>query len=229
MLVGQTEEQLLKAAEKLAEEKRWSEAADLLAAENQPTDFLLDKRVWYLSRAKRCDEALSILEQLRQRRPDDFRPWFDVEPDEFDIARVQQTLTEFGSGTGLLTDAGVKAVQAAVSDCGGEYLPLWEEVERETTAGRGAAADLVRAVRTLADDFHIQLLVRLARHYQARRDDGQAVPLLEEVLRRRPDREDVAQLLITGYRETGQMTRAAQLETAYRPEFVAAQRKSEIE
>lgn len=155
--------------------------------------------------------------------------WLDIETDGFDVARLREAVTDLGSGTGLLTDAGVRTIQARIADYGGEYLPLWEEVERETTGGRGAAADLVRAVRALADDFHIQLLMRLARHYQARRDDGQAIPLLEEVLRRRPDREDVAQLLIAGYRETGQMTRAGQLEATYRPEFVATESRAEIE
>jgi hypothetical protein len=78
----------------------------------------------------------------------------------------------------------------------------------------------VRAVRMLTEDFHIQLLVRLADHYRARRDVPQAIPLLEEVLRRRPGREDVAHMLIGDYRETGQTVRAGQLETTYRPEFV---------
>jgi DNA-binding SARP family transcriptional activator len=153
----------------------------------------------------------------------------EIETDEFDIARLRRTAEDVGAGRGLLTDPGVTAIQAAIADYGGEYLPIWEEVERETTSGRGSAADLVRAVRALADDFHIQLLMRLARHHQARRDDAQAIPLLEELLRRRPDREDAAQLLISAYRETGQITRARQLEMTYRPEFVATQTRSEIE
>ena len=59
------------------------------------------------------------------------------------------------------------------------------------------------------------------------RDVPQAIPLLEEVHRRRPEREDVAQMLISDYRETGQTMRAGQLETAYRSDFVQAPRRTE--
>ena len=154
--------------------------------------------------------------------------WLEIETDEFDVARLRGTSEEF-AGTGLLTEVGVRVIQAALADYGGEYLPIWEEVERQTTSGRGSASDPVRAVRAVAEDFHIQLMLRLARHHQARRNDGDAIPLLEEVLRRRPDREDVAQLLTSVYRETGQMTRARQMEMTYRPEFAATERRSETE
>jgi hypothetical protein len=146
----------------------------------------------------------------------------DLEGVEFDVARLRLIADDLASGNGLLTEAEIKAVKGAIADDGGEYLPAWDEVERQTTSGRGSAGELVRSVRTLADDLHIQLLVRLARHYEARRDSPQAIPLLEEVLRRRPERQDVAQLLVADYRETGQVVRARQLETTYRLEFVQA-------
>src|SRR5438552_1355313 len=134
---------------------------------------------------------------------------------------------DLASGNGLLTETEIKRVQGAIADDGGEYLPAWDEVERQTTSGRGSAGELVRTVRTLAEDLHIQFLVRLARHYQARRDSPQAIPLLEEVLRRRPERADVAQLLIADYRETGQVMRARQLETTYRLESVQTTTRTE--
>jgi DNA-binding SARP family transcriptional activator len=151
----------------------------------------------------------------------------DLDTAQFDIASLRRTADDLAAGNGLLTEAGIKAIEASIADSGGEYLPVWEEVERQTTGGRGSAGDLVRAVRTLADDCHVQLVVRLAHHYRARRDSPQAIPLLEEVLRRRPEREDVAQLLIGDYRETGQTTRARQLETAYRGESVEMERKTD--
>jgi plasmid stability protein len=120
------------------------------------------------------------------------------------------------AGSGLLTDAGIRAIEAGIASYVGEYLPIWDEVERQTTGGRGSAGDLVRAVRTLTEDLHLRLLLRLARHYRARRDNPRAIPLFEEVLRSRPERQDVAQLLIAEYRDTGQTVRAQQLETTYR-------------
>jgi plasmid stability protein len=140
----------------------------------------------------------------------------DVETAEFDVARLRHTADELAAGSGLLTDAGIKAIEAGIASYVGEYLPIWDEVERQTTGGRGSAGDLVRAVRTLTEDLHLQLLLRLARHYRARRDNPRAIPLFEEVLRSRPERQDVAQLLIAEYRDTGQTLRAQQLETTYR-------------
>ena len=153
----------------------------------------------------------------------------DLDTAEFDVAQLRHTADELAAGSGLLTDAGIKAIEVAIASYAGDYLPIWDEVERQTTGGRGSAGDLVRAVRTLADDLHTQLLVRLARHHEARHDSPQTIPLLEEVLRRRPEREDVAQILTAAYRDTGQMTRARQLETTYRSELVQQQRKPEIE
>ena len=151
----------------------------------------------------------------------------DLQGVDFDVARLRSIADDVASGNGLLTEAEIKAVQGAIADHDGEYLPAWDEVERQTTSGRGSAGELVRAVRKLVEDLHIQLLVRLARHYEARRDSPQAIPLLEEVLRRRPEREDVAQLLVADYRETGQVMRARQLETTYRLEFVQATTRTE--
>jgi len=148
----------------------------------------------------------------------------DLETVEFDVARIRNTADELAAGSGLLTDAGIKAIEVGIASYAGEYLPVWDEVERQTTGGRGSAGDLVRAVRTLTENLHTQLLLRLARHYQARRDGPQAIPLLEEVLRSRPEREDVAQLLIAEYRDTGQTIRAHQLETTYRPETAGTRR-----
>jgi len=153
----------------------------------------------------------------------------DLETAEFDVARLRTTADDLAGGSGLLTEAATKAIEVAIANYGGEYLPVWDEVERQTTSGRGSAGDLIRAVRTLADDLHTQLLVRLARHYEARHDSPQTIPLLEEVLRRRPEREDLAQILTAAYRDTGQMIRARQLETTYRSELVQQQRKPEIE
>src|SRR6202011_3245362 len=94
----------------------------------------------------------------------------DLEGVEFDVAQLRHTADELAAGSGLLTDAGIKAIEVAIASYAGDYLPIWDEVERQTTGGRGSAGDLVRAVRTLADDLHTQLLVRLAGHHEARHD-----------------------------------------------------------
>jgi len=69
--VAPTREVLLAQAEQAAEQKEWSQAADLLAAAGDATD-VVDKRVFYLSRARRYDEALEAVATLRARDPDNF-------------------------------------------------------------------------------------------------------------------------------------------------------------
>ena len=61
----------LLAAERRRRPKDWSRAADLLADAGDASD-VLDKRVFYLSRAKRYDEAFELLATLREREPDNF-------------------------------------------------------------------------------------------------------------------------------------------------------------
>src|SRR5205823_3515265 len=63
----------------------------------------------------------------------------DLETVEFDVARLRSTADDLAAGTGLLTEAAMKAIAVAIANYGGEYLPVWEEVERQTTSGRGSA------------------------------------------------------------------------------------------
>lgn len=65
----------LERAAALAEQKKWSEAADALTEAGED-DFVLDKKGWYLSRAKRHDEALVVWAELRLRQPNSFRPLY---------------------------------------------------------------------------------------------------------------------------------------------------------
>ena len=137
----------------------------------------------------------------------------------FDVASLRRTADEWASGTGLLPQDVVTEVESAIAMCDGEYLPLWDELEEKLTESRGAAGALVQSVRQLVQDIHVRLLLRLSHHHQARRELPRVIPLLEEVLRRRPDRQDVVSRLVAAYRQTGQVSRAEQLETTHRPEF----------
>lgn len=68
-------EQLFAQSDEAAAALRWSDAADLLGEAGNSTR-VLDKRVFYLSRAKRYTEALDILEELRNREPQSYRHWY---------------------------------------------------------------------------------------------------------------------------------------------------------
>jgi tetratricopeptide (TPR) repeat protein/cold shock CspA family protein len=62
----------LQAAEKLAGEKRWAEAAGVLEGAGESTE-VLERRCFYLSRAARYAEAIELLEGLRKRLPNSAR------------------------------------------------------------------------------------------------------------------------------------------------------------
>src|ERR1700737_2586925 len=55
----------------------------------------------------------------------------DVETADFDVAQLRHTADELATGSGLLTDAGIKAIEAGIASYAGDYLPIWGEVERE--------------------------------------------------------------------------------------------------
>jgi predicted Zn-dependent protease len=94
----------------------------------------------------------------------------------------------------------------------GEFLPDWEEIERETNGGRGAAAEYIRALRQLAETATVDLMGALATNHMARQEPKKAIPLLEQALERQSDREDLARKLRAAYLETGQLARAADLQ-----------------
>jgi DNA-binding SARP family transcriptional activator len=154
---------------------------------------------------------------------------FQLDATEFDVHIIRQTADEWAGRAGLLPRQGVAEVEAAMALYTGEYLPIWDELDQRLTGGRGAAGELVRSVRLLMEDAYIRLLIGLGHHYGARRDPRRGIPLLEEVLRRQPDREDVANLLAAAYRDTGQPSRARQLETTYRTDVTQPRPKFDTE
>lgn len=89
-------EELLKEATRAADDRDWSRAADILAGA-VPSDFVVDRRAWYLSRAKRYDEALELLSELQRRRPDDFRPYYMIGYQYYDQGKYRESLSWFDS------------------------------------------------------------------------------------------------------------------------------------
>jgi tetratricopeptide (TPR) repeat protein len=86
--------QVIFAAQAAAEKKEWDQAADLLASAGEGLD-VLDKRCFYLSRAKRYPEALQLLSQWRQRRPDEFMPLYMTGYQYYDQGQYVEALIWF--------------------------------------------------------------------------------------------------------------------------------------
>jgi DNA-binding SARP family transcriptional activator len=140
---------------------------------------------------------------------------FDLDACSVDLVTLLELARECAGREGLLSEALAAEVEAALVAAEGEFLPGWDAIEREVTGGRGTSGDLVRDIRGRAEDARVTLLAALAQNRIARRDAGRAIPLLEQALERRPDREDLALNLRAAYLETGQIGRAAALQREY--------------
>jgi hypothetical protein len=140
---------------------------------------------------------------------------FDLDACSVDLVSLVGLERECAGREGLLSETLGAEVEAALMSSAGEFLPCWDEIEREVTSGRGSAGDLVRDLRGRAEVTRVALLAALARNHLARRDPARAIPLLEQALERRPDREELALNLRAAYVETGQVGLATALQNEY--------------
>jgi hypothetical protein len=140
---------------------------------------------------------------------------FDHGAGAVDVIRLFDLARECAGKDDLLSEPLVAEVEMALMGAEGEFLPGWDQIEHEVTGSRGTAGDLVRDLRLKAEDARVTLLAALARNRMARREPAKAVPLLEQALERRPDREDLALNLRAAYLETGQIGRASAVEREY--------------
>ena len=140
---------------------------------------------------------------------------FDLDSCSVDLVTLVGLERECAGREGLLSEALAAEVEAALMSSAGEFLPGWDEIEREVTGGRGSAGDVVRDLRGRAEVSRVALLAALAKNQMARQEPARAIPLLEQALERRPDREDLALYLRAAYLETGQVGRATALQNEY--------------
>lgn len=136
----------------------------------------------------------------------------DLTQCSIDLLRLEEMAGECVAKEGILSPNLVDGATVLLDGSAGEFLPGWEQLEKEVNGARGAAGDLVRQLRQRAETARIDLMGALAANHIARQEPGRAIPLLEQALERQPDREDLARKLRAAYLETGQMARAAELQ-----------------
>jgi len=136
----------------------------------------------------------------------------DLAQCSIDLLRLEEMAAECVAKEGLMSADLVDAATALLDESAGEFLPGWEQLEKEVNGARGAAGDLVRQLRQRAETARIDLMGALAANFMARQEPSRAIPLLEQALERQPGREDLARKLRAAYLETGQLARAAELQ-----------------
>ena len=195
---------LLAQADRAANAKDWDRAADLLVNAGEQTR-VLDKRTFYLSRAKRYDEALSVLSLLRAREPHSFmwqymsgyqyyeqKRWDEAVPWLIAAYRIEPThlrnlyrLAHARRGQGE-TD---RAIRAAA-----EVLRLWHELPESAQQ---------REAGTFAKASYL-----LGRHHVDRGEFREAVPFLQQAADHDQADHDKWYLLGKALRRTDQLDAA---------------------
>jgi hypothetical protein len=103
----------------------------------------------------------------------------------------------------------------ALTQASREFLPGWDEIERKGTEGRGVAGNVVAEVRRQVAAAHVTILVAVADWYLAQRQPQRAIAYLEDGLRLRSERPEIADRLATAYEQVGQPGRASRLRDEY--------------
>ena len=137
---------------------------------------------------------------------------FDLQGHDTDVDELRATAAYFAATNDKIEDFQVQHAQELLPDLGdGDFLPGFEEMERRVTKGRGIAGQIVAEVRTQLHKLQGDAAVAVANVLLDRGRAADAVALLDPVMARSEDRDDVAKVLINALRESGQHTRAAEI------------------
>jgi tetratricopeptide (TPR) repeat protein len=130
--------ELIGQAKALANDLKWSEAADVLAsalADDPENIVLLDKRGWYLSRAKRYAEAIAVYEFLASRRPGQAKWPYMVGYQYYDQQRWKQAIAWFDRALAL-RDQYIVVLYRRYVTCGKHSATVADRLKQSTTVMR---------------------------------------------------------------------------------------------
>ena len=136
----------------------------------------------------------------------------DLSNCNIDIVRLQEVARLCFDQRAMLPPELVAEARRMLDETEGELLSGWEDIEAETNGGRGGAKEYVRVLREVAETARVDLMGALAADHLARQEPRKAISLLERALEHQPDREYLARKLVAAYMETGQHSRAAELQ-----------------
>jgi hypothetical protein len=132
-----------------------------------------------------------------------------------DVGWLLTVASEIVAAGGLLSDGLCESAEKARRLAAEEFLPGWEEVERRGTGGGSGMTDVVEDVRDRVVTARMAILDALAEARLVRQQPGEAIPYLEEALRCRPERAQLARKLADVHERSGQPQRAAAIRQEY--------------
>ena len=97
----------------------------------------------------------------------------------------------------------------------GEFLAGFEDLQYRVTQSNGTAGEVVAAARQLIANQRADLTRALTEYLDATGQVKEAIPHLKDALELLPERQDLAQLLVAAYLQTGQTACASELRSAY--------------
>ena len=158
----------------------------------------------YLRDLARLPEPLGAMVKV-----DDEMVGFDLDGFSSDVGALRQLAARVNPPNGI-DDADLNEAQALLALLGdGEFLPGFEEMDKRVTRGRGVAGQVVDEVRTQVDSMRADIAVVTAQGLLDRGRPAAAAALLEPLLIRSEDRDDVARILSNALHELGQHERAS--------------------
>ena len=137
---------------------------------------------------------------------------FDLDGCEADFALLRTLADNVRQTGGSLDSDSLGRAQALLIELGdGEFLPGFEDMEKRVTQGRGVAGQIVSEVRAQIDTMRADLAEAVAKALLDRGQPALAVALLDPLVARSEERDDLARTLINALRESGQNARAAEI------------------
>lgn len=137
----------------------------------------------------------------------------DLADADVDAARLREVATESRDHpVGEWLNAGIEILEATKA----AFLPTWDDLAR-ITEGRGTSVQMVRDLSEQLTSLRVDLIHAIGNELLGQGDTSEAVRWLREGLDSRPDRTDLARLLILALSENGQHSQADDLRNEYAP------------
>jgi len=153
------------------------------------------------------------LKSLVHKTPTHIR--LDFKEIDVDFLSLSELAARLERGRGLVDATLADEIRRLLETTAGEFLAGFSELEQQVTEGRGSAAGVVEEARLKVNGWRADLVVALARHFDAADRAQSSLAYLQSALTQSPEREDVARLLVATYMQTGQIARADELRRAY--------------